>query len=64
MVLEVAVEAQCRYIVTFNTRDFVGVAQFGIQPLTPGKFLALLQTAFRRVLKKVKDRPPVAGDER
>ncbi|MBL0889234.1 MAG: putative toxin-antitoxin system toxin component, PIN family [Gemmatimonadaceae bacterium] len=43
MVLEVAVEAQCRYIVTFNTRDFAGVEQFGIQTLTPGEFLALLQ---------------------
>ncbi|MBX9854672.1 MAG: putative toxin-antitoxin system toxin component, PIN family [Gemmatimonadaceae bacterium] len=43
MVLEVAVEAQCRYIVTFNTRDFAGVKQFGIQTLTPGEFLALLK---------------------
>ena len=43
MVLEVAVEAQCRYIVTFNTRDFAGVEQFGIQTLTPGEFLALLK---------------------
>ena len=43
MVLEVAVEAQCRYIVTFNVRDFAGVEQFGLQTLTPGAFLALLQ---------------------
>ncbi|MBA3919401.1 MAG: putative toxin-antitoxin system toxin component, PIN family [Gemmatimonas sp.] len=43
MVLEVAVEAQCRYIVTFNCRDFAGVEQFGIQTLTPGEFLALLK---------------------
>ena len=43
MVLEVAVEAQCSSIVTFNTRDFVGVEQFGLQTLTPGEFLALLQ---------------------
>lgn len=43
MVLEVAVEAQCTDIVTFNTRDFVGVQQFGLQTLTPGEFLALLQ---------------------
>ena len=43
MVLEVAVEAQCTYIVTFNTRDFVGVQQFGLQTLTPGEFLAFLQ---------------------
>ena len=43
MVLEVAVEAQCRYIVTFNTRDFTGIDQFGISAITPGAFLALLQ---------------------
>jgi predicted nucleic acid-binding protein len=43
MVLQVAVEAQCRYIVTFNVRDFAGVEQFGPQTLTPGEFLALLQ---------------------
>ncbi len=43
MVLEVAVEAQCPFIVTFNTRVFAGVEQFGIQTLTPGQFLARLQ---------------------
>ena len=43
MVLEVAVEAQCECIVTFNTRDFAGVEQFGLHTLTPGAFLALLQ---------------------
>jgi len=43
MVLEVAVEAQCGYIATFNTRDSAGVEQFGLQTLTPGEFLALLQ---------------------
>ena len=42
MVLEVAVEAQCAYIVTFNLRDFVGIEQFGLQAITPGQFLALL----------------------
>jgi predicted nucleic acid-binding protein len=43
MVLEVAVEAQCAYIVTFNTRDFAGVERFGLRTLTPGEFLVLLQ---------------------
>ena len=42
MVLEVAVEAQCAYIVTFNLRDFVGIEQFGLQAITPAQFLALL----------------------
>lgn len=43
MVLEVAVEAECLFIVTFNTRDVAGIEQFGIQTLTPGQFLARVQ---------------------
>ena len=39
MVLELAVAADCDYIVTFNSRDFVGVEQFGLQPITPQAFL-------------------------
>lgn len=39
MVLELAVEAECDYIVTFNTKDFVGSEQFGIVTLTPQEFL-------------------------
>lgn len=42
MVLEVAVKAQCEYIITFNTRDFMGIDQFGIGVLSPGAFLKQL----------------------
>ena len=42
MVLEAAVAGRCRYIVTFNVRDFVGVARFGIRALPPAEFLKLL----------------------
>lgn len=42
MVLEVAVEARCTYIVTFNLRDFAGIEQFGLRAVTPAQFLALL----------------------
>ena len=38
-VLEVAVESQCDFIITFNTKDFAGVEQFGIVPVTPKEFL-------------------------
>ena len=38
-VLEVAVEAQCDFIITFNTKDFAGVEQFGIVVLRPKEFL-------------------------
>jgi putative PIN family toxin of toxin-antitoxin system len=39
MLLELAVEAQCRYIISFNQRDFTGVERFGVQVLTPQEFL-------------------------
>lgn len=42
LVLELAVNGQCPYIVTFNIRDFTGCERFGIQAVTPAQFLALL----------------------
>ncbi len=39
LVLEVAVESQSEYIITFNKKDFEGVDQFGIKVLTPKEFL-------------------------
>jgi putative PIN family toxin of toxin-antitoxin system len=39
MVLELAVEAGCRSIVTYNGSDFAGVEQFGIEAITPKQFL-------------------------
>ena len=43
MILELAVAAQCRIIVTYNVRDFAGVDQFGIDCMAPGDFLRLLR---------------------
>ena len=42
LVLEVAAHGRCNRIVTFNTRDFVGSARFGIQAETPAEFLRSL----------------------
>jgi putative PIN family toxin of toxin-antitoxin system len=42
MVLEVAVAAECEFIITFNVRDVVGSEQFGIQVVTPKIFLQQL----------------------
>jgi putative PIN family toxin of toxin-antitoxin system len=42
MILELAVEAQCDYIITFNKRDFVGIQQFDLQALTPQEFLKII----------------------
>ena len=38
-VLELAVEAGCRYIVTHNVADFRGAKGFGLRVVTPGQFL-------------------------
>ena len=42
-VLELAVAAGCRMIVTHNTRDFRGSERFGISVTTPGDFLTFLK---------------------
>lgn len=42
MVLELAIAAGCAAIVTFNTKDFAGVEQFGLNVWTPHEFLTQL----------------------
>jgi putative PIN family toxin of toxin-antitoxin system len=39
MVLELAVNAMCSHIVTFNGKDFAGSEQFGLKVVTPPEFL-------------------------
>ena len=39
MLLELAVKAQCDFIVTFNKRDFEGIARFGLTTVTPYELL-------------------------
>lgn len=39
MLLELAVAAECQFIVTFNKRDFTGCEQFGIKAISPRDFL-------------------------
>ena len=39
MVLELAVESESNWIVTFNKRDFKGCETFGINLATPKEFL-------------------------
>jgi len=41
LVLEVAVESQSEYIVTFNIKDFKGCNKFGITAVTPQEFIAI-----------------------
>lgn len=44
LILELAVAAGCRYIVTHNLRDFRGTEKWGIAAVTPGNFLKALKT--------------------
>lgn len=39
MILELAVEAGCEYIITFNLGDFKGAEQLGVEAMTPKQFL-------------------------
>jgi putative PIN family toxin of toxin-antitoxin system len=41
-ILDLAVSAQCDYIVTHNLRDFKDVEKFGIKVVTPGMFLKII----------------------
>ena len=42
MVLELAVTADCNYIITYNVSDFKGIEDFGIKAITPKEFLKLV----------------------
>ncbi len=42
MLLELAVTAGCRYIVTFNERDFRDIERFGLQAISPIEFLRII----------------------
>lgn len=44
MVLELAVVANCEFIVTYNLKDFRGGERFGIQIITPKAFLEQIGT--------------------
>lgn len=39
MVLELAITAECDFIVTYNQDDFKGIEEFGMSAITPKEFL-------------------------
>ena len=43
MLLELAVKANCQYIVTYNKRDFQDVDKFGIKLTTAKEFLQIIE---------------------
>lgn len=42
MILELAVESESDFIISFNKKDFVGTNKFNIEVLTPKEFLQML----------------------
>ena len=42
MFLELAVESESDYIITYNKRDFEGIEKFGIRIITPKEFLKVI----------------------
>ncbi len=42
MILELAAESECEYIITFNKKDFDGIEKFGIKTITPKDFLKMI----------------------
>ena len=42
MVLELAFTASCNNIVTFNSKDFIGVEELGIEVVNPREFLEII----------------------
>ncbi len=43
LILELAVAAGCRYIVTHNLRDFRGTERWGVSAVAPSGFLKLIE---------------------
>ena len=43
MILELAVRANCKFIVTYNKADFQGVGKFDIELVTAKQFLQIIQ---------------------
>jgi putative PIN family toxin of toxin-antitoxin system len=41
-ILELAVQSQSEYVITYNKGDFAGIEDFGISLLTPKEFLELI----------------------
>jgi putative PIN family toxin of toxin-antitoxin system len=44
-VLELAVESRADFVLTFNTRDFVGADRFGVRVISPREFFAIIGKA-------------------
>jgi predicted nucleic acid-binding protein len=43
MVLDLAANADCHYIITYNIRDFSDIERFSLKAITPKQFLEILE---------------------
>ncbi len=41
-VLELAIESNSKYIITYNVKDFIGIEKFNIKAITPKEFLIMI----------------------
>ena len=41
-IIEVAISAKCKYIITYNKKDFLEVEQFGIEVISPYDFINII----------------------
>jgi len=41
-ILELAVSSKSKYVITYNLKDFIGSSKFGIEVVTPGKFIEII----------------------
>jgi putative PIN family toxin of toxin-antitoxin system len=42
-ILELAVESQCEFIITYNIKHFYGIEKFGIKAISPKEFLEIIE---------------------
>lgn len=42
MILELAVESNSKFIITYNVKDFKGIEEFGIRAITPKEFIEII----------------------
>ena len=65
--MELAVTANCDFIVTYNQRDFRGAERFGLRVVTPKEFLEEIgergsRNKFEQAMAKVADVEPLPHD--
>jgi len=63
--LELAVKAGCDSVVTYNTRDFAGIEQFGLRAITPAESTLTVQLpeSLYKSLQKLAEQDGISLDQ-